>query len=97
MTDEIQNEEAVTAEEVIVKRGRKPKSDDGEVPVKTAMFPVKLIRNYRPIGQFTIGGEAPSVEGRLKVFAGASIEIEIDEAKAMMASGIAVRNDPISA
>jgi hypothetical protein len=63
---------------------------------RSSVFPVKLIRNYRPVNDFTIEGKEPSTEGRLKVFAGTSIEIEIEEARAMMAKGIAVRNDPIA-
>ena len=88
MNEEIQNEEDTAAEEVTVKRGRKAKAEEHEAEKKAPKFPVKLIRNYRPIGDFTIAGQAPSDEARSKVFAGTPIEIEIDEAKTMMVSGI---------
>lgn len=58
------------------------------------LFPVKLIRNYHPVHDFLIGGEQPSGEQRIKVFAGAEIEMDREEAKAIIAKGIAIRNDP---
>lgn len=98
MNEEVKTEEDAVADEITVRRGRKPKVEhDDHEPVTAPKFPVKLLRNYRPVGEFTICDEKPSTEGKLKVFAGTSIEIGVDEAKAMMASGIAVRNDPISA
>jgi hypothetical protein len=74
---------------VQVKRAKKEK------PPAAKLFPVKLLRNYRVVGDFTVGGEVPAIEQREKVFAGAFIEVEPEEAREMIAKGIALRNDPI--
>ena len=76
-----------------IRKGRKPKTEGGG---KSGLFPVKLLRNYRPAGEFTIGGEAPTEEQKAKVFAGASIEVPVEEARDVIAKGIATRNDPIA-
>lgn len=68
--------------------------DAQATPAKSAKFPVKLTRNYRPINAFTVSGEQPTEDQKMKVFAGAEIEVDRDEALNMMAKGIAVRNDP---
>lgn len=75
------------AHEVAVRRLTKP--------AESPMFPVKLLRNYHPVSDFTIDGREPTVEERQKVFAGISIEINVDEARTMIDKNIAVRNDPI--
>jgi hypothetical protein len=71
-------------------------------PEKT--FPVKLVKNYRPVGKFMV---EETVEGKLdlrdptdieaaKVPAGTVIHIGIDEAKTILGKNIGVRNDPIA-
>lgn len=45
------------------------------------MLPLKLLKNYRPAGDFTIEGREPTVEEREKVYAGAVIELPADEAR----------------
>lgn len=59
------------------------------------LFPIKLLRNYHPIGKFLIDGVEPTEEQRSKVFAGTEISLEVEEARDIIAKGIAERNDPI--
>lgn len=59
------------------------------------LFPVKLLRNYHPEKPFLIAGREPNDEERVKVFAGTEIEMDVDEAKAVISKGIGERNDPI--
>ena len=67
-------------------------------------FPVKLTKNYRPVGEFMI---EETVEGKTdlreptaveldKVSAGSVIHIGMDEAKSIIAKSIGARNDPIA-
>lgn len=98
-----------TAELVAARRGRPPKAaapivqaDVAEVVHKTAaelapprFFPVKMTRNYRPIKPFLVNGKEPTAEQSAKVPAGQEIEMDIEEAKDIIARGIASRNDPI--
>ena len=98
-------EAAVIAQEIAAKRGRKPKAKPetptvyAPAPVytqpKAKTFPVRLVRNYRPLNPFTIDGAEPSPEQAVKAFAGMSIEVDVEEAKDIIARGIAIRNDPI--
>ena len=96
-------EAAVIAQEIAAKRGRKPKAKpeapNAPAPVytqpKAKTFPVRLVRNYRPLNPFTIDGAEPSPEQAVKAFAGMSIEVDVEEARDIIARGIAVRNDPI--
>ena len=87
MADENEDQ---AADIVVARRGRPPKERPG-----SNLFPVKMLRNYHPINDFTIDGEEPTLEQRVKVFAGAEIEMDKEEAKDCFAKGIAVRNDPI--
>lgn len=90
MADEAETTtEDQTSETVVARRGRPPK-------VKSDLFPVMLTRNYHPVNDFTISGETPTIEQRVKVFKGMSIEVDKDEAIDMISRGIAVRNDPIN-
>jgi hypothetical protein len=89
MADEAENTtEDQTSETVVARRGRPPK-------VKNDLFPVILAKNYHPVNEFTIDGAEPSPEQRVKVFAGTAIEMDRDEARDVIAKGIAIRNDPI--
>jgi hypothetical protein len=65
------------------------------------MFPVKLVKNYRPISpDFQIRDEEgdyrePTPEEALKVPAGSFITLPVKEAQAVVTKKIAERNDPI--
>lgn len=93
MTDETE-----TQEEIVVKRGRKvkPKASEDD------LFPIKLKRNYRPMGDFLIERDGDLVEpgvneegyaDRDKVKAGTVIHVPTDEARRAVDRGIADRND----
>jgi hypothetical protein len=75
-----------------IRKGRQAKAAG---KAKSGLFPVKLLRNYRPAGKFTIGGEDPTEEQQAKVLAGTSIEVPVEEARSVIDKGIATRNDPI--
>lgn len=75
---------------IVVNAAPEPKA-----ATKKRLFPVTMKRNYHPIEDFKIDGAEPTAEQRVKVPAGASIEMDIEEAKDIIAKGIAVRNDPI--
>lgn len=71
---------------------------------KEKLFPVKLLKNYRPIGEFEIAqpnpetgakSREPTAEESDKVPAGTDILIPKDEAKRAIEEKIAIRNDPI--
>ncbi|WP_104662847.1 hypothetical protein [Ensifer adhaerens] len=63
-------------------------------------FPVKLLKNYRPLGDFLIEGDdelrEPTGDERAKVKAGAVIHLPIDEARDIVSKKIADRNDAIA-
>lgn len=63
------------------------------------LFPVKLLKSYRPVGSFEVhdedGYRAPNEEEREKVRAGSSIRLPVEEATSIVAKKIAERNDPI--
>lgn len=73
-----------------------------KAPEKT--FPVKLAKNYRPVGEFMVEEAAegktdlrePTAIELEKVQAGTVIHIGMDEAKAIIAKKIGERNDPIA-
>jgi hypothetical protein len=88
ISEEVQADDAI-ADEVTVIRAAKAKEEP-------KLFPVVLKRNYHPVNDFLIAGEKPTLEQRVKVFAGTAIDMDINEAKAIIEKGIAVRNDPIS-
>lgn len=87
-----QNDASADAPAVVVNVAPEPKP---EPKAKKRLFPVTMLRNYHPIKDFLINGVEPSAEQRVKVPAGASIEMDIDEARDVIAKGIATRNDPI--
>lgn len=98
------SEDAIS-DAVAARRGRPPKSvavetvTDEPKPAaepKKGYFPVKLLRNYHPIEDFLINDEPPTEEQRSKVFAGTHVQLEVNEAKNVIAKGIAVRDDPIA-
>ncbi|QIG72929.1 hypothetical protein EVB98_007 [Rhizobium phage RHph_N3_2] len=72
-----------------------------EVKASEKLFPVKLLKNYRPVSpEFQILGEGgeyrvPTDEERMKVEAGNHIAVPVDEAKSVIEKKIAERNDPI--
>jgi hypothetical protein len=64
------------------------------------LFPVRLVKNYRPIGDFFILDDEgdyrePTDEERQKVAAGNSIKLPVHEAQSVIDKEIAKRNDPI--
>lgn len=68
------------------------------------LFPVRLLKDYRPIGDFEIGQpnpetgkpyREPTEEDRQKVKAGTDILLPLEEAKRAIALKIGERNDPI--
>lgn len=63
------------------------------------LFPVKLLKNYRPAGDFKIididGERDPTGEEEEKVFAGATILVGVDEARRAINLKIAERADEI--
>lgn len=82
---------------------KNPGMDKIKQKVKAAekLFPVKLVRNYRPISpDFQILGEGgvyrpPTEEDRAKVKAGEFIALPVAEAQSVVEKKIAERNDPI--
>lgn len=64
------------------------------------LFPVKLLKNYRPVGEFKVstadGLRDPSAEETMKTPAGLVIHLPIDEARAVISKKIADRDDPIA-
>lgn len=73
---------------------------DPKKPAESKTFPVKLLKNYRPVGAFMVEGDdelrAPNEQEIEKVKAGARIHLPIEEAKAIIAKRIADRNDAIA-
>lgn len=71
---------------------------------ETKTFPVKLAKNYRPVGEFMIeekiDGKAdlrePNDLELARVPAGTVIHIGMEEAKTIIAKKIGERNDPIA-
>ena len=63
------------------------------------LFPVKLVKNYRPIGRFQVktedGYRDPTAEEELKVKADTAIALTVDEARAVVSKKIAERADEI--
>lgn len=45
------------------------------------MLPLKLLKNYKPAGDFLIDGRTPTAEEREKVLAGTVIELPAEEAR----------------
>lgn len=70
-----------------------------EAKAEDKLFPVKLLKNYRPKGEFEVATEdgyrAPEEEERAKMFAGAAIKLPVEEATFVLSKKIAERNDPI--
>lgn len=74
---------------------------EAEVADKT--FPVKLNKNYRPVGPFKIERTTEGVTELvdpdeveiLKVPAGTVIHVSVEEARDIIAKKVADRNDPI--
>lgn len=70
-------------------------------PAAEKLFPVKLIRNYRPVSPiFQVKGDEdkyrePTEDESMKVKAGTFIKLPIEEAQAVIDKKIAERNDPI--
>lgn len=70
-----------------------------ENDVAETLFPVKLQKNYRPVGGFKIvekdGERAPTGEEEAKVSAGTVILVGVEEAKRIIGLKIAERADAI--
>ena len=73
-------------------------------PPKAELFPVVLLKNYRPVDEFMVeqveaSGKStwrePEEAERLKVRAGVKIQIAKTEARSIIAKGIAERGDEI--
>lgn len=72
---------------------------------KPKTFPVKMLRNYRPIGEFKVVQDIeneeyiayPKVSTVLKVWEGAIVELPIEEAKSLIDNDVAVRADDLPA
>lgn len=66
----------------------------------TKLFPVKLLKNYRPLGEFKVstdeGLRDPSAEEVQKTPAGLVIHLPIEEARTVISKKIADRDDPIA-
>jgi hypothetical protein len=72
---------------------------------KEKLFPVRLLKKYRPIGDFEIGQPDPEngkpyrsateEEKALGVQAGVDVLLPVEEAKRVIALKIGERNDPI--
>ncbi|MEK1929620.1 MAG: hypothetical protein AAAC47_07490 [Pararhizobium sp.] len=78
----------------------KPEQPKEEAVMETVkLFPVKLIKNYRPAGEFKIidadGQRDPTDEETFKVSAGTAIALPVKEAQVAVEKKIAERNDPI--
>lgn len=74
-----------------------------EVKTKEKLFPVKLLKNYRPISVEAQIQDEKSAEYRplteeeaQKVMAGSHVALPVDEAKSVIANRIAERNDPVA-
>lgn len=63
-------------------------------------FPVKLLKHYRPVGDFLVEGKdelrEPTAEELLKVPAGTVIHLPVEEARDIVGKKIADRNDAIA-
>lgn len=84
-------------------------STSDEPKAETKMFPVLLLKNYRPIGEFQIGRPRivedeetgmidygdPTADERKKVPRRSHIMLPLDEAKNLIAKQIAERADDI--
>jgi hypothetical protein len=72
-----------------------------KVKASEKLFPVKLVKNYRPISPdfqiLGVGGvyRPPNEEERVKVPAGEFIALPVAEAQSVVEKKIAERNDPI--
>ncbi len=73
-----------------------------KVKTKEKLFPVKLLKNYRPISEDAqiqdVNGEYRplSEEEAQKVEAGSHISLPVEEAQSVLRNKIAERNDPIA-
>jgi len=90
-----------------VLRENPPAASVPDVPKKkTGLFPVRLLKNYRPLGEFVVRPRsdpenefserierAPTAEERMKVKAGWFASLPLDEAKKIIKLGIAERDD----
>lgn len=73
-------------------------------PKKEKLFPVKLLKAYRPLGDFEIGQpnpetgkpyREPTEEERMRIPAGTDVLLPVDEAKRAISLKIGERNDPL--
>lgn len=71
---------------------------------KEKLFPIRLLKAYRPIGDFEIGQpnpetgkpfREPTEEERMRVPAGTDVLLPMDEAKRAISLKIGERNDPL--
>ena len=63
-------------------------------------FPVKLLKNYHPVGAFMVEADGelrePTAEELVKAKAGTVVHLPIDEARDIVGKKIAERNDAIA-
>lgn len=76
------------------------KAENKPKEAKEKLFPVVLLKNYRPVGKFKVadaenGERDPDEQEVNKVPAGSTIMIGVDEAKTVIAKKIAERADAI--
>ena len=73
-------------------------------PPKAELFPVMLLKNYRPVGDFKVEHveengrstwQEPSEQQKAKTLAGTKIQLPKNEARAIISKGIAERGDEI--
>ncbi|QNP80987.1 hypothetical protein [Agrobacterium tumefaciens] len=82
------------------KAGKPAKAESKPKEAKGKLFPVVLLKNYRPVGKFKIadtedGERDPDEQEVNKVPAGKTILIGVDEAKTVIAKKIGERADAI--
>jgi hypothetical protein len=79
------------------------------VALKAKLFPVRILKGYRPLGEFVMRPRAdpenefserieraPTADERLKVVAGRYCSLPLDEAKKIIKLGIAERDDEMT-
>lgn len=100
---EQQNDEQVKVEasaETAPENTKEKAAKKAESVPKVKFFPVKLLKNYRPLGPFKVAEEDglrdPTDEELAKVPAGNVVHLPIEEAKSIVGKKIAERNDAIA-
>lgn len=94
---------ATQAEQVEEVKSIEPDKTKSKRKQAEKLFPVKLLRNYRPVSsdaqvedEETGEYRALTEEEAQKVRAGISIALPVEEAKSVLSKKIAERNDPVA-